>query len=56
MKLITETIESVKMITEEKNGVKTLFIQGPFLVAEAKNRNGRMYKTDNIAKEVGRYN
>ena len=39
MKLITETIESVKMITEEKNGVKTLYIQGPFLVAEAKNRN-----------------
>ena len=56
MKLITETIESVKMITEEKNGVKTLYIQGPFLVAEMKNRNGRMYKTDTLAKEVERYN
>jgi hypothetical protein len=56
MKLITETIEEVKMLTEEKNGVKTLFIQGPFLVAEMKNRNGRMYRTSTLAKEVERYN
>ena len=56
MKLITETIESVKMITEEKNGVKSLYIQGPFLVAEKKNRNGRMYRTETLAKEVNRYN
>ncbi len=54
MKLITETIEEVKLITEEKNGVKSLFIQGPFLVAETKNKNGRMYKTDTLAKgEIG---
>jgi len=44
------------MITEEKDGVKTLFIQGPFLVAEMKNKNGRMYKADTLAKEVSRYN
>ncbi len=56
MKLITETIEEVKMVTEEKNGVKTLYISGPFLVAETKNRNGRMYKTDTLKKEVDRYN
>ena len=56
MKLITETIEEVKMITEEKNGVKSLYIQGPFLVAEAKNRNGRMYKAETLRKEVNRYN
>jgi hypothetical protein len=56
MKLITETIEAVKMITEEKNGVKTLFIQGPFLVAEQKNRNGRIYRKETLAKEVNRYN
>jgi hypothetical protein len=55
MKLITETIEEVKLITEEKNGVKTLYIQGPFLVAEQKNRNGRMYKKETLAKEVRRY-
>lgn len=55
MKLITETIEAVKMITEEKNGVKTLYIQGPFLVAETKNRNGRLYKESTMKKEVERY-
>jgi hypothetical protein len=56
MKLITETVESVKMIAEESNGVKTLYIQGPFLVAETKNRNGRVYPVQTLAKEVNRYN
>ncbi len=56
MKLITETVEEVKMITEEKNGVKSLYIQGPFLVAETKNRNGRVYPVGTLAKEVNRYN
>lgn len=56
MKLIRETVEEVKVITESKNGVKTLFITGPFLVAEKQNKNGRMYKSETLAKEVGRYN
>jgi hypothetical protein len=56
MKLITETVEAVKMITEEKNGVKSLYIQGPFLVAETKNRNGRLYKEETVRREVDRYN
>lgn len=56
MKLITESIEEVKLITEEKNGVKSLFIQGPFLVAEKANKNRRMYKAETLAKEVDRYN
>ena len=56
MKLITENINDVRVITEEKGGVKSLFIEGPFLVAEMKNKNGRMYKTDTLAKEVKRYN
>jgi len=56
MKLITESIEEVKVITEEKNGVKSLFIQGPFLVAETKNRNGRVYRASTLSKEVERYN
>jgi hypothetical protein len=55
MKLITETLESVKYITEEKNGVKSLFIQGPFLVAETKNRNGRVYQSNIMEREVNRY-
>ena len=56
MKLITETLEQVKYITEEKNGVKTLYIQGPFLVAETKNRNGRVYQSNVMEREVNRYN
>ena len=55
MKLITETIESVKYITEEKNGVKSLYIQGPFLVAETVNGNGRKYPLQTMINEVKRY-
>ena len=56
MKLITEEIESVKVITEEKNGTKTLYITGPFLQAEVTNRNGRCYPYNILEREVGRYN
>ena len=38
MKLISEEIESVEVITEEKNGKKSLYIQGPFLQAKIVNR------------------
>lgn len=56
MKLITEEIESVEIVTEEKNGVKTLYIQGPFLQAEVTNRNGRNYPLSILEREVNRYN
>ena len=56
MKLITESIHDVQVITEEKAGVKTLYIQGPFLVAEMKNKNGRVYPVGTMKREVDRYN
>lgn len=56
MKLITETVEDVKYITEEKNGVKSLYITGPFLVGEQKNKNGRVYSKNILEREVRRYN
>ena len=56
MKLISETVEEVKYITEEKNGVKNLYIQGPFLVAEKQNKNKRMYTVETLQREVNRYN
>ena len=56
MKLITETIENVKLITEEKNGKKLLYIEGVFLQSELKNRNGRMYPFSVLEREVKRYN
>jgi hypothetical protein len=55
MKLIREEIEKVEVITEEKNGKKTLFIQGPFLQTEQKNRNGRVYRRSVMEREVKRY-
>jgi hypothetical protein len=55
MKLIKELTESVNYITEEKDGKKTLYIEGPFLVAETVNRNKRMYKEETMRKEVNRY-
>ena len=55
MKLITEEIESVQVITEEKNGKRTLYIQGPFLQTEVVNRNGRMYRMPVMEREVKRY-
>jgi hypothetical protein len=42
-------------MTEEKNGVKSLFIEGPFLVADTPNRNNRIYENKILSKEVGRY-
>jgi hypothetical protein len=56
MKLIRELTESVQYLTEEKDGKKTLFIEGPFLVAESVNKNKRMYREETMRNEVNRYN
>tara|TARA_B000000565_G_scaffold172921_1_gene130916 strand:+ start:1379 stop:2029 length:651 start_codon:yes stop_codon:yes gene_type:complete len=56
MKLITEEIENVEVIVEERNGKKSMFIEGIFLQGDLKNRNGRMYPMDTLRKEVQRYN
>ena len=55
MKLITEQIEEVKFLTEDKDGKKNHYIQGVFLQGEIKNRNGRVYPIDILEREVGRY-
>tara|TARA_R100001463_G_scaffold43948_2_gene91532 strand:- start:1421 stop:2068 length:648 start_codon:yes stop_codon:yes gene_type:complete len=55
MKLISEEIESVEVLTEEKDGKKTLYIQGPFLQAEIVNRNKRCYPLQTMVNEVKRY-
>ena len=56
MKLITEEIEQVEVIVENRNGKKNLFIEGVFLQGEIKNRNGRMYPKQTLMREVNRYN
>jgi len=56
MKLIREEIESVEFLVEQKNGKKSMYIEGVFLQGNIKNRNGRMYPMETLRKEVGRYN
>lgn len=58
MKLIREINEQVQYVTEEtvdESGKKSLYITGPFLQTEVKNRNGRVYKRDTMLNEVKRY-
>jgi len=55
MKLITEEISQVKIISEGKGSNKTLHIEGVFLQGGIKNRNGRMYPVETLSKEVNRY-
>ena len=56
MKLITEEVSNVKIITEGKGSNKKLYIEGVFLQGNIKNRNGRMYPVETLAREVNRYN
>ncbi len=55
LKLITEHVEDVQFLTEEKDGVKQHFIEGIFMQAEKKNRNGRVYPNKVLIKEAKRY-
>tara|TARA_B100000530_G_scaffold169096_1_gene106672 strand:+ start:5232 stop:5882 length:651 start_codon:yes stop_codon:yes gene_type:complete len=56
MKLITEQIDDVEVIVENRNGKKAMFIEGIFLQGDIQNRNGRMYPMDTLRREVTRYN
>ena len=56
MKLISEEIASAEMLVEETNGKKDYKIRGVFLQSNIKNRNGRIYPKEILAKEVTRYN
>ena len=55
MKLIREEIESVEFLVEQKNGKKSMYIEGVFLQGNIKNRNGRMYPMETLRREVARY-
>lgn len=58
MRLITEVVEECAVAVElnEETGKKTHFIEGIFMQGDIKNRNGRVYPSNVIAKEVHRYN
>lgn len=56
MKLIREEIEQVEFIVENRNGKKSLYIEGVFLQGDVCNRNGRVYPMETLRREVTRYN
>lgn len=57
LKLITETIFSeLNVLTEGTDSAKkTMRIKGPFMQAEVKNKNGRIYPFDVMKEEIQRY-
>ena len=53
MKLITETIEDIEVLTEANSaGVKQYKIRGVFMQADIKNRNGRVYPVQTLSKKL----
>lgn len=58
MKLITEVYdEDCAVMTEaSEDGKKGYFIEGIFMQGDIKNRNGRIYPSDILEKEMKRYN
>ena len=56
MKLISEYINSpLEVIVEKTNGKKNLHIEGVFMQAEKKNRNGRIYEKKILESAVDKY-
>ena len=57
VKLFSEAVENVEYICEaQENGPKKYSIRGPFMQADVKNRNGRVYPMEVLQKEVAKYN
>ena len=56
MKLIKELTEEVHYITENSNEGKKFFIEGIIMQGDIKNRNGRIYPSSVLMKEMNRYN
>ena len=55
MRLICETLEDVEFICENSKTGKDYFIEGVFMQANVKNRNGRLYPKEILQKEAKRY-
>lgn len=55
--LVEECHEGLDTLIVEKNANEDqkVYITGPFMMAEKKNQNGRIYKLDEMVKEVNRY-
>lgn len=56
MKLLHESISpTLEVLTENTSKGKVLYIEGPFLMSEAQNRNGRLYSKAVMEQAVDRY-
>jgi hypothetical protein len=52
---VNETVNIVEEVLDEATGKKNLYIEGVFMQSNVKNRNGRVYPTEVLDKEVARY-
>ena len=56
MKLISEYVNSpLEILVETKNGKKNVHIEGVFMQAEKKNKNGRIYEKKILESAVNKY-
>lgn len=55
MKLLIEQYNDYTTLYEADGDKKSLFIEGIFMMADIKNRNGRVYPKHVLAREVNRY-
>lgn len=57
MKLIRESVENVKVLTESDkiSGKKSYFIEGIFMQSDRPNKNRRQYQFESLNKEANRY-
>jgi hypothetical protein len=53
---VNETVNIVEEVLDEATGKKNLYIEGIFMQSNVKNRNGRVYPTEVLEREVARYN
>jgi hypothetical protein len=56
--LVENNTDGIDYLIEEQNRESTdrkVYITGPFMMAEEKNQNGRIYRIDEMRKEVERY-
>jgi hypothetical protein len=55
MLMLTEW-SGLETLTENTESGKVLYLEGPMIMTESKNRNGRIYKRDMMEKAVDKYN
>ena len=55
MLFLTEWNPGVEYLTEQTENGKVLYLEGPMIMTEAKNRNGRIYKKAMMEKSVDKY-